>query len=433
MKKSALLAMAAGVSFGLAGGPLRAAPSIPAFYENAAKIKPDGELGQIVSEAEIATPVAGARAWRIAYVSSDVAGRKTLSTGLVVAPAGAPPAGGRPIMAWAHGTTGSAQNCGPSQVTNPAQDLNEYFLMDGDSWTDYGLPGLRALIDEGYVVVGTDYQGLGGGGRHQYAVAATQARDVIDSIRAVRSMKAAGAGGKAIVYGWSQGGGATLAAASLPDYIAKAGPASEPVEVVGFVGLAPFDLAGMAAGKALDPSAADKAMGGLAAGFSDNIFNFTHFAMAIWGTRAAFPELDLNDVFTDEGVRALDRVFSNKCMHAGADTLNYAYGAQFRSLLNPAVRNAEAWIRALVRGSVAPVKPVAPVVIYWGTKDTVVPPVMGKLYQEQMCKLGGNVERVQLPGEQTHFSTPGAAAPLFLPWVKDRFAGKPAANGCPAN
>ena len=80
-------------------------------------------------------------------------------------------------MAWAHGTTGAAQNCGPSQVLNPAKDLNEYFLLDGDSWTDYGLQSLEAFIKEGYVVVGTDYQGLGGGGRHEYAVAASQARE----------------------------------------------------------------------------------------------------------------------------------------------------------------------------------------------------------------------------------------------------------------
>jgi hypothetical protein len=92
--------------------------------------------------------------------------------------------------------------------------------MNGDSWTDYGLPSVEAFIKEGYVVVGTDYQGLGGGGRHQYAVAASQARDVIDSIRAASSVKASGAGKKAIVYGWSQGGGATIGAASLPEYIA---------------------------------------------------------------------------------------------------------------------------------------------------------------------------------------------------------------------
>jgi pimeloyl-ACP methyl ester carboxylesterase len=433
MINSAIRAMMACFSVSLTGGLALADPATPPFYAKAATIKPEGELGQIVSQEAISTPVAGAQAWRIAYASSDVAGRKTLSTGLVVAPLGAPPAEGRPIMAWAHGTTGSAQNCGPSQLTNPAQDLNEYFLMDGDSWTDYGLPSLQAFINEGYVVVGTDYQGQGGGGRHQYAVAATQAQDVIDSIRAVSSMKASGAGKKAIVYGWSQGGGATLAAGGLPEYIGRKGAAPENIELLGFIGLAPFDTAVLAAGKAPDPATADKAMSGLATGFSDNVFNFTHFAMTIWGTQAAFPELSLTDVFTDDGATALDRVFSNKCMHSAADTLNYAYGSQYKSLLNPTAKNSMAWIQALVRGSVAPVKPVAPVVIYWGTRDTVVPPVMGKLYQDQMCKLGGNVERVQLPGEQTHFSTPGAAAPFFLPWARDRFAGKPAANGCPEN
>lgn len=430
--KFSVVAIAISFSFGLAGGLAQADPSTPPFYEAASKIKPEGQLGQIVSQEAIQTPVAGAQAWRIAYVSSDVAGRKTLATGLVVSPVGEPPPNGRPIMAWAHGTTGAAQNCGPSQLVNPAKGLNQYFLMDGDSWTDYGLPSLEAFIKEGYVVVGSDYQGLGGGGRHQYAVAATQARDVIDAIRAVSSLKASGAGRKAIVYGWSQGGGATIAAASLPEYIALTGVGG-PIEVVGFVALAPFDTAVLAAGKSPDEAGANKAMGEVTAAFSDNVFNFTHFAMNIWGTQAAFPDLSLNDIFTDDGAKAVDRVFSNKCMHAAADTLNYAYGPEYKSLLNPAPVNAVGWLKALVEGSVAPVKPVAPVVIYWGTKDTVVPPAMGKLYRDQMCKLGGDVERVQLAGEQTHFSTPGAAAPLYLTWVKERFAGKPAQNGCSAN
>src|SRR5450631_3489853 len=50
------------------------------------------------------------------------------------------------------------------------------------------------------------------------------------SIRAAGSMKASGAGNKAIVYGWSQGGGATIAAASLPDYIARQGTASDNIQ-----------------------------------------------------------------------------------------------------------------------------------------------------------------------------------------------------------
>ena len=165
--------------------PAAAEPPIAPFYASVAGMQPQGPLGQVIAREEVATPIVGARAWRIAYLSSDMADNPTVATGLVIAPEGAPPQGGRPVMSWAHGTTGTAQNCGPSQVLDPAVPLNEYFLPSGNSWTDYGVPALAEFIKAGYVVVATDYQGLGGGGRHQYQLAATQARDTIDAIRAL--------------------------------------------------------------------------------------------------------------------------------------------------------------------------------------------------------------------------------------------------------
>ena len=189
-------------------------PSVPPFYQAAMQMKAEGKLGQILKKEKVATPVSGAQAWRIAYISSDLTGKKTISTGLVVAPIGAAPAGGRPIISWSHGTTGNAQNCGPSQVENPAQSLNQYFLTNGNSWTDYGLPSLEQFIKDGYVVVGTDYQGLGGGGRHQYAVAKTNGRDAINAARAAGSMKETSAGKKTVMIGWSQGAGSTAGASS---------------------------------------------------------------------------------------------------------------------------------------------------------------------------------------------------------------------------
>jgi pimeloyl-ACP methyl ester carboxylesterase len=411
--------------------PVRAEPPVAPFYEAVARVPPDGKLGKVVRQEKVGTRLKGAQAWRIAYVSSDVGGRKTLSTALVVAPVGKAPAGGRPIMAWAHGTTGTAQSCGPSQVLDPAVPLNQYFLVGGNSWTDYGLPNVEPFLQEGYVVVATDYQGLGGGGRHQYAVAGTNARDVINSARAARSMKETGAGRKTIVYGWSQGGGATIAAASLTDYLAARGTAADDLQFIGFVGLAPDDVAVMVPAPPADEAAADKVIGGFIDLFSGNVFDFAHFAMSVWGTQAAYPDLRLTDVFTEQGAKVLDQVLGDKCMHVAADTLSYSYGSQYRALLREKPGNTLAWARAFVDGSVVPVKPVAPVVIYWGTKDTAVPPVMHHLYQRQMCALGGNVERIQLPGEQTHYSTPGVAAPLYLSWIKDRLAGRPVVDGCP--
>jgi pimeloyl-ACP methyl ester carboxylesterase len=427
--KAAVLSICLSPYFGLA----YAEPSTPPFYQTVSKMTPDGKLGQVIKKEQISTAVPGAQAWRIAYISSDVGDRKTITTALVVAPTAKAPTEGRPVMAWAHGTTGTAQNCGPSQQNNPAVSLNEYFLLDGNSWTDYGLPSLEAFIKEGYVVVGTDYQGQGGGGKHQYAVAITQAKDTINSIRAVGSMQETGAGKKAIIYGWSQGGGTSIAAASMPDYISKKGTAFDGIEPLGFVALAPYDVAVTMPGAKLDQAISEKMISELTTSFSDNVFNFAHFSMTLWGTQAAFPNLKLTDLLTDEGAKVIDKIYTNKCIHVAADTLSYAYGSGYKGLLKPRAQNTLAWAQAFLKGSVNPVKPVAPVIIYWGTKDTVVPPVMGEHYQKQMCKLGGNISRVQLPGEQTHFSTPGTAAPLYLPWVKDRIAGKILANACPQN
>lgn len=152
--------------------------------------------------------------------------------------------------------------------------------------------------------------------------------------------------------------------------------------------------------------------------------------MCVWGTQAAYPDqLQLTDVFTDEGT-VLDEILSNKGGHAAADTLNFNYATNFKSLLRPVPTNTVAWVNAFKKSSVAPVNPVAPVIIYYGTKDTAVPIIMGKLYQKQMCAIGGQIERVQLPGEQSHYTTPGIAEPMFVQWIADRLADKPVQNPC---
>jgi hypothetical protein len=405
--------------------------ALPAFYQRVSAISPDGRLGRVVARERVATAIPGAQAWRIAYVSSDARERRTLSTALLIAPKGAPPPGGRPIVVWAHGTTGTAQNCGPSQVLDPAQELNEYNLIGGTSWTDFGVPALTRFIRNGYVVIATDYQGLGGGGVHQYAIAATQGRDIVNAARAVGSLGLSGGGRKAVAYGWSQGGGAALGAASLTDYIARSGTAFDGVSFVGFVALAPHEVEVLIPPGSTEDAAAQKVMQGLVEAFSDSVFNFTHYAMTMWATAAAFPELKLTDLFTAEGAKAVDEVFRKKCMHAAADTLSFNFGDSYKSLLKAQPDQAAAWVKGLIEGSVAPQLPVAPVVIYWGTKDVTNNPVMGKLYQQRRCAQGANVGRVQLPGEQNHFTTPGASQPFYVAWIEDRFAGKPLDNGCP--
>ncbi len=403
---------------------------LASFYLRASSLAPAGRLGEVLLREDVPTSIPNAQAWRIAYISSDLRDRPTINTAIVVAPRGDMPAEGRPIISWGHGTTGTAQGCGPSQVADPARNLNQYVLPDGDSWTDYGIPALDTFIARGHVVVATDYQGLGGGGDHQYSVAVTNARDTVDAVRSAGAMGFAGNSRSAIIYGWSQGGGAAIAAASMRDYLNKRGTAFDGIDLRGVVALAPQDVAAMLPRVQLDDADAARIIQGIGLSFSDNIFNFAHFTMTLWATVASTPGLQMSDIFTDLGARELDHLLRRKCMHVLSDTMSFVYGANYRTLLRAAPVNGAAWVQALLAGSVPPVRPVAPVAIYFGSAAVTVPPAMGAAYRGQMCAMGGNVARTQLLGAQSHFTTPGASQAMYLEWVADRLAGRPAANGC---
>jgi len=434
LRTAALIVAIAFPSAASMAGDISFPPAVPPFYESVLKMTPNGKLGQVLKQERISTPIAGAEAWRIAYVSSDLNDKKTISTALVVSPKGKAPDGGRPIMTWSHGTTGTAVNCGPSQVNDPARPLNLYFRVGGNSWTDYGLPALEQFIKAGYVVVGTDYQGLGGPGKHQYGVARTNGRDAINAARAVGTMKDTGAGKKVVAIGWLQGGGSTIAVAGQPDYIAEKGTAYDGLDFVGFVALAPEDTSAMMPGR-LDEAAAQKLFGDLTKTYSADAFAFAHFAMYLWAIQATYPDkLKLTDLLPEGKIEAMNEIIANKCVHPLADTFSYTFGKDATNLMRSDPQNVMAWAKAFQDINVPnTVKPIAPVVIYWGDKDVVTPPIQHELYRKDMCAVpGANVARVQLPGEQDHFSTPGASEQFYLPWIADRLAGKPAPDGCMA-
>lgn len=72
--------------------------SLPPFYTAVSQMKAEGKLGQVIKKEKVSTAIPGAQAWRIAYISSDVNDRKTISTGLLVAPTGKAPKEGRPVV-----------------------------------------------------------------------------------------------------------------------------------------------------------------------------------------------------------------------------------------------------------------------------------------------------------------------------------------------
>ncbi|MEJ0065614.1 MAG: alpha/beta fold hydrolase [Caulobacteraceae bacterium] len=129
------------------------------------------------------------------------------------------PAGGRPIVAWAHPTSGIEPRCGTSLATFRFEQIM----------------GLRDMIRRGYIVTATDYPGLGAGGPHPYLVGVSEGRAVLDSVRAAQNLTHE-QGVDVALWGHSQGGQAVLyagllAASYAPELrlagVAAAAPATE--------------------------------------------------------------------------------------------------------------------------------------------------------------------------------------------------------------
>lgn len=137
---------------------------------------------------------------RILYSSTDGIDGKTpvVVSGAFFVPKGTPPAGGWPLLAWAHGTTGIADVCAPSWMPRSERDANY----------------LNTWLQQGYAIVATDYQGLGTPGPHPYLAVRPAAYSVLDSVRAVLKGFPTVAN-RIVIIGQSQGGSAAFASAGI--------------------------------------------------------------------------------------------------------------------------------------------------------------------------------------------------------------------------
>ncbi len=137
---------------------------------------------------------------RVLYTSTNGIDGKTpiAVSGAIYFPKGPPPSGGWPIVAWAHGNTGSADVCAPSWMPRSQRD------------TDY----LNAWLAQGYAIAATDYGGLGTPGPHLHWIVRSEAYSVIDSVRSAQHAFPQ-LSNSVVIVGQSQGGHAAISAALL--------------------------------------------------------------------------------------------------------------------------------------------------------------------------------------------------------------------------
>lgn len=148
--------------------------------------------GDVVSSSAFSgAPVIDADAHLIVYRMQGISGALTEASALVFVPRGAAPAGGWPIVAWAHGTTTVGQStCAPSLTPT---DLDGGLTADA---APLGVPPsgyadlIGALVAAGYAVVAPDLEGLGSVAQapYPYYSLSSEARSLVAATRAARQI-----------------------------------------------------------------------------------------------------------------------------------------------------------------------------------------------------------------------------------------------------
>jgi alpha-beta hydrolase superfamily lysophospholipase len=371
-------------------GVVAAAPvSADPFYD-ATSEELRGRPGSIIRAEPMPAP-GGAAAFKVLYRSTGLRGEPIAVSGVILVPQGAPPARGRPVVAWAHPTTGVARHCAPS--------LSPQVLQ----W----IPGLAHMLARGYIVTATDYPGLGGPGIHPYLIGVSEARAVLDAVRAARALPGADAGNHFAVWGHSQGGHAVLFAGELarsyaPELrlagVAAAAPATELGE------LFRADLRGPA---------------GMVLG-----------TFALWAWSKVYDQ-PLDGVIAPTAPLVLDRI-AHICNDDHQDMPRLAFAIQpllREGFLITDVTKAEPWRKLMAENTPGRAAAGAPVFLVQGTADKVVRPHVTEEFKEILCKRGTPVRFVSVPnGDHGASATHGADA--AVEWIGARFASEPPPNDC---
>lgn len=338
-------------------------------------------------------PEAG-RSLRLTYLSTNgVTGKGLVPvTEEVILPAGKPPEGGWPIVAWAHGTTGVADHCAPS--CNPWSERNRTYLS--------------AWMKRGFAVVGTDYQGLGTSGTHAYLNTRVEAYSVLDGVRAALA-SVQGLQNKIMIVGQSQGGGAAFASAAYaPDYAPDLNIRGTVATGVPYV--SQELLQHMATSGAHET------------GFNPVIVYTLYLAQ---GQSGYDPSFKPESVFTDKGLPAY-RAAADLCVHPLTDKAR-AEGLNFSNAVKPGYQKA---LGPALEAMLYPtMKLKQPLFVGTGEVDQDVPPPLQLGLVKAACAAGTIVQAHIYKG-LNHDQTVNASLPDSAAFTKAVMADQPVPSNC---
>ena len=319
---------------------------------------------------------------RILYHSRSASGKDVAASGVVLFPYDKkPPAGGWPVIAWAHGSTGIARSCAPSLMRN----------------IGYG-PFLSMYVNLGYAVVAADYAGLGTRARNAFLDGPSNATDLINSIPAARAAVPQ-LGARWVAMGKAEGGLTVVAVADQENEIRDSG-------YLGAIAIS--DLASLREIYADSPRGSSSLM-------------LTSLA---YGLKTVYPQFQETDMLTPKGL-ALYHEIEQDCSEARtAPELppeqlvkpgweSNAFVHQYFDRNDPGQMRAYGPI--LVISSVAPASKLATV-----TAQMI----------HRMCKQGDRIQWEQYPDPDPG-GVIGDSVRDQIGWIEGRFGGRPAPANCP--
>jgi pimeloyl-ACP methyl ester carboxylesterase len=345
--------------------------------------------GDLIAATPIEPP-AHAKAWRVIYETTGLDGVLRPVSGLIIVPDDKAPPSGRAVISWAHPTTGIAEPCAPSA------SRNRYTLI----------PGLSSMIASGYVVAATDYPGLGTSGPHPYLIGASEARSVVDIVRASRKFHPANASNRYMAWGHSQGGQAAL----FVDQIAES--YAPELRLAGVVAVAP-------------PTALKENLHHVIVTTSGRLL--ASYTLVSWSQiyNASM------DAVTTSLARPIVRLVARQCALTRLTSARVMLTAKLlpSSMLLPTFWTSKPWIDAALKNSADPRRIAAPVLVVQGTDDRVVPPSLTAQFVRTACAAGAQIELLRIDGG-SHFWAGMDSAGFAVNWIAKRLASQ-TPKGCP--
>ena len=313
---------------------------------------------------------------RILYHSRTSHGEDVAVSGVVLIPDGKPPAGGWPVVAWAHEFRSLARQCAPTLMRN---------LGVG--------PLLAMYANLGYAVVATDYAGLGSDSGKSVEDMESNARDVIYSVAAARqAMKEIGA--KWIAVGAFQGA------------LASIGVAESEIRDPGYRGS--IATSGLA-----DAHSRYQRLG------EDSS---ARMMLVLASTlKTLYPEFQLSDMLTDTALPAYKRT-EESCGAA----VDLGFNTE---MIKPGWENGHYVKEYFIRNSPGQKVANGPLLVVSGDLDRVVSPDMTTKTVDRMCKKGDRVLFLKYPNLEAS-GVMGASAADQISWIKARFAGDTPPSNC---